>query len=272
MSISAPIPTAIKNVIAIASGKGGVGKSTIAVNLALALQQHSKKVGILDADIYGPSVPHLLGVSAVKATIVDKSIIPVEAYHMPVMSIGHLIEEKMPAIWRGPMASMALQQLFRDTRWGALDYLIVDLPPGTGDIHLTLAQKLPLTSTIFVTTPQQLALADVRKAIAMFQKVNIPSLGIIENMSAYHCEHCHHETHLFGQGGAKRLAKEYNAVPFLGALPFSPQIVQQSESGIPLLVEDPAGHTSRLYYDIASRLIAAMKKPSKRKFPTITVE
>jgi ATP-binding protein involved in chromosome partitioning len=271
MTTSRFTTASVQKVIAIASGKGGVGKSTVAVNLAIALQKASKKVGILDADIYGPSIPHLLGLDEVKATIENKKIIPIEAYHLNVMSIGFLMDKKMPAIWRGPMASMALQQLFRDTAWEALDYLIVDLPPGTGDIPLTLAQKLPLTSAIVVTTPQQIALADVRKAIEMFQKVNVPILGLLENMSIYQCEHCHHETHLFGKGGAQQLSQDYN-IPLLGTLPFSTQIMQQSETGIPLLIENPTHKTSQHYYDIALQVLKLNKAPVRRKFPSIIVE
>jgi ATP-binding protein involved in chromosome partitioning len=263
----------IKQVIAIASGKGGVGKSTIATNLSLALKQVGYAVGLLDADLYGPSLPVLLGIpnDTVVQHDADKNMQPVMAYGMPTMSIGYLVDERAPAIWRGPIASKAIQQLFYNTQWGALDYLMVDLPPGTGDIHLTLAQKLPLQGAIIVSTPQKLSLADVRKAMAMFQKVNIPLLGIIENMSVYQCAHCGETTHLFGQGGSIILAQEYDTT-ILGHLPFDVQICDQSDQGKPLVISQPDSPTSRIYHEISQKLLNTTQQKRVRSFPKIVVE
>lgn len=263
----------IKHIIAISSGKGGVGKSTVAVNLAIALKTAKKKVGLLDADIYGPSIPKLLNITLSEPISRDKNkkMLPIVGYDMPTMSVGYLIDERSPAIWRGPMASMAVQQLLRDTEWGNLDYLIIDLPPGTGDIHLTLAQKLPLQGAVFITTPQSIALADVRKSITMFQKVEVPILGIIENMSIYQCPHCGEKDYLFGEKGAAQLSKEYN-LPLLGSLPFDMQIRKQSDVGAPITHSEPDGLISQAYQHIAQQLISRLKKNSRTHFPKITIE
>lgn len=262
----------IKKIIAVASGKGGVGKSTIAVNLALTLHRNFA-VGILDADIYGPSIPQLLGldVSEPMQYNESKQFLPKIVSGMPTMSIGYLIDPKAPAIWRGPMASKAIQQLLQATDWGVLDYLIVDLPPGTGDIHLTLAQKLALNSAIMVTTPQSLALSDVRKAIAMFQKVEVPILGIIENMSTYQCPHCHHEEALFGTGGGDLLSTEYQ-LPLLARLPFDLKVRVQSDQGQPMSLSGFDSPSNLAYQSIAQHLTRRLKKSARRGFPPVQVE
>ncbi|OGI49684.1 MAG: ATPase, partial [Candidatus Muproteobacteria bacterium RIFCSPHIGHO2_02_FULL_65_16] len=217
-----PIP-GVKNIIAVASGKGGVGKSTVAVNLALALSVEGANVGILDADIYGPSQPRMLGVKMKPESKDGKSLEPLVSYHLQSMSIGYLVEEDTPMIWRGPMVTQALEQLLKDTNWKDLDYLVVDLPPGTGDTQLTLAQKVPVTGAVIVTTPQDIALLDARKALKMFEKVEIPVLGVVENMSTHICSKCGHEEHIFGEGGGQRMAADYD-VDFLGALPLDIRI------------------------------------------------
>jgi ATP-binding protein involved in chromosome partitioning len=263
----------IQQVIAIASGKGGVGKSTLAVNLAYSLKKAGYLAGLLDADIYGPSFPTLLGISTDQKVVHDeeKKMEPIMAYGIPTMSIGYLIDEQSPAVWRGPMASKGLQQLFYATQWGKLDYLIVDLPPGTGDIPLTLAQRLPLSSVLIITTPQQVALADVKKAISMFKKLNIPLLGIVENMSNYLCSHCHHISPLFGESGGLRLAEEYS-LPLLEALPVDIQISAQSDQGKPIVLAQPETHTSALYNRIAKKLIEHTTGKKKFKLPPVVVE
>lgn len=260
-------PLAIQHILAIASGKGGVGKSTTAVNLALALGQKVGRVGILDADIYGPSVPHLLGTSTDTPLARDEKrrFIPVIAHGLASMSIGYLINSRSPAIWRGPMASSAILQMLFDTDWGSLNYLIIDLPPGTGDVHLTLAQKIPLQGAILVTTPQAIALADVRKAIAMFQKVHVPVLGIIENMSPHSCSQCGHQEALFGFGGGEKLAAEYE-IPLLGSIPLDIHIQSQSDLGQPIVVSHTTvSHTKselgQLYQEIASMIIEKDSHP-----------
>ena len=246
----------VKNIVAIASGKGGVGKSTTSVNLALALQAEGAKVGVLDADIYGPSIPIMLGIADAKPVSEDKkTILPLKAHAIECMSIGFLVDEKQAMVWRGPMASSALQQIVRDTQWGELDYLIVDLPPGTGDIQLTMAQKIPVTAAVIVTTPQDLALADAKKAIAMFEKVKIPVMGVIENMSTHVCSECGHQEAIFGEGGGQWMSDEYD-IPLLGQLPLSMKIRAQLDEGIPAIAEDANSEISQTYRNIA-RSIAA---------------
>ncbi len=262
----------IKNMIAIASGKGGVGKSTTSVNLALALQQQGAKVGLLDADIYGPSQPHLLG-SNERPTSKDKqSLEPVIRYQLQTMSIGYLIDVDSPMVWRGPMVSKALQQLINDTQWHDLDYLIIDLPPGTGDIQLTLAQKIPLTAAVIVTTPQDLALIDARKALSMFEKVNIPVLGIIENMSYFTCPHCDQTSFLFGQNGGLQLS-QHSQTELLGQIPLTLSIRQKSDAGEPITVSEPDSEIAQCYQSIASKVATELSlQPKRYDFPTIEIE
>lgn len=264
----------IKNIIAIASGKGGVGKSTTAVNLALAFAQEGARTGILDADIYGPSQPLMLGVTT-RPEIKDKKILlPIIAHGIQSMSIGYLIDETSPMVWRGPMVSMALQQLLNDTQWDNLDYLVIDLPPGTGDIQLTLAQKIPVTGAVIVTTPQDLALLDARRAYEMFRKVNVPVLGVIENMSIHICSQCGHQESIFGRGGGEQLAKQY-AIELLGELPLDKDIREQTDSGKPTVIADPAGANALLYRDIARRIMAKLAlqgQSESGKFPTIVIK
>jgi len=258
----------VKNVIAIASGKGGVGKSTTSVNLALALQKEGATVGILDADIYGPSIPIMLGIADEKPVSEDKkTILPLNAHNIEAMSIGFLVDEKQAMVWRGPMASSALQQIVRDTKWGVqnagkLDYLIVDLPPGTGDIQLTMAQKIPVTAAVIVTTPQDLALADAKKAITMFEKVKIPVMGVIENMSTHICSQCGHQEAIFGEGGGKELSTDYQ-IPLLGQLPLAMSIREQLDAGTPALSVDPESDISLNYRSIARNLVANLSKLGK---------
>jgi ATP-binding protein involved in chromosome partitioning len=264
----------IKNIIAIASGKGGVGKSTTAVNLALALLAEGASVGILDADIYGPSQPMMLGISGRPESKDGKSLEPMEGHGLQAISIGFLIDMDTPMVWRGPMVTQALEQLLKDTRWRHLDYLIVDLPPGTGDIQLTLAQKVPVTGAVIVTTPQDIALIDARKGLKMFEKVGIPILGIVENMSIHICPNCGHESHIFGEGGAARMSKEYGT-ELLGQLPLDAAIREHADSGRPTLVADPDGRVSAIYKQIARRCavrIAESQKDMTAKFPNIVVQ
>ena len=265
----------IRNIIAVASGKGGVGKSTTAVNLALALASEGAKVGILDADIYGPSQPRMLGLSGRRPTTSDgKRIHPLEAFGVACMSIGFLIDEDQPMIWRGPMVTQALQQLLGETNWGDLDYLIVDMPPGTGDIQLTLSQRVPVSGAVIVTTPQDIALLDARKGLRMFEKVKVPVLGIVENMSLHVCSNCGHQEPIFGSGGGERMAEQYG-VPLLGNLPLDIHIREEADAGQPSVVADPDGPAARAYLDIArrmaSRLAAGGSLPGA-KFPTISFE
>lgn len=268
-----PLPN-VKNIIAIASGKGGVGKSTTAVNLALAFAQEGARTGILDADIYGPSQPLMLGVTT-RPEIKDKKILlPIVAHGIQSMSIGYLIDETSPMVWRGPMVSMALQQLLNDTQWDNLDYLVIDLPPGTGDIQLTLAQKIPVTGAVIVTTPQDLALLDARRAYEMFRKVNVPVLGVIENMSMHICSQCNHQESIFGTGGGEQLAKQY-AIELLGELPLDIHIREQTDGGKPTVVADPIGANALLYRDIARRIMAKLALQGRNesgKFPTIVIK
>ena len=264
----------IKNIIAIASGKGGVGKSTTAVNLALALLAEGASVGILDADIYGPSQPMMLGIAGRPESKDGKSLEPMEGHGLQAISIGFLIDVDTPMVWRGPMVTQALEQLLKDTRWRELDYLVVDLPPGTGDIQLTLAQKVPVTGTVIVTTPQDIALIDARKGLKMFEKVGIPILGIVENMSIHVCPQCGHESHIFGEGGAARMCKDYGT-ELLGQLPLDGSIREQADSGKPTLVSDPDGGVSAIYKQIARRCavrIAESQKDMTAKFPNIVVQ
>ena len=264
----------VKNIIAIASGKGGVGKSTTAVNLALALSAEGAQVGILDADIYGPSQPMMLGITGRPESVEENTIEPMEGHGLQASSIGFLIDEDAPMVWRGPMVTSALEQLLRQTRWRDLDYLIVDMPPGTGDIQLTLSQKVPVTGAVIVTTPQDVALLDARKGLKMFEKVGVPIVGIIENMSTYVCTQCGHEEHIFGSGGGEKMCQEY-AVDFLGALPLNLSIREQADAGRPTLVADPDGAISAIYKNIARQVairIATLSKDMSSKFPNIVVQ
>ncbi len=263
----------VKNIIAVASGKGGVGKSTTAVNLALALSAEGAKVGILDADIYGPSQPMMMGVEGRPESADGQTMEPLENYGVQVISIGFLIDRDEAMIWRGPMATQALEQLLRQTNWKDLDYLIVDMPPGTGDIQLTLSQRVPLTGAVIVTTPQDIALLDARKGIKMFEKVGVPILGIVENMAVHVCEKCGHVEHIFGADGGKNMAAEYG-MDYLGALPLNMSIRVQADSGMPTVVADPEGEIAGLYKSVARQLaikIAAKAKDFSNKFPSIKI-
>jgi ATP-binding protein involved in chromosome partitioning len=263
----------VKNIVAVASGKGGVGKSTTTVNLALALAAEGAKVGILDADIYGPSQPMMMGIEGRPESVDGQTMEPLENYGLQVMSIGFLVDKDEAMIWRGPMATQALDQLLRQTNWKELDYLLVDMPPGTGDIQLTLSQKVPLTGAVIVTTPQDIALLDARKGIKMFEKVGVPILGIVENMAVYCCPNCGHTEHIFGADGGKRMAAEYN-MDYLGALPLNMQIRVQADSGKPTVVADPDGEVAGIYKSVARQVaikIAQRAKDFSSKFPTIKV-
>ncbi|MGB3289641.1 MAG: iron-sulfur cluster carrier protein ApbC [Burkholderiaceae bacterium] len=265
-----PLPN-VRNIIAVASGKGGVGKSTTAVNIALALLNQGAKVGLLDADIYGPSVPIMLGLSGKPKSLDGKTMEPLVGHGLQANSIGFLIDEDSPAIWRGPMVTQALVQLLNQTHWNDLDYLIVDMPPGTGDIALTMAQKVPLTGAVIVTTPQDLALADARKGLRMFQKVNVPVLGVIENMSVHICTNCGHVEPIFGENGGRNMAAEFN-LPWLGALPLQLSIRTQTDSGNPSVVADPEGEAAKAYNEIAQRIaanVAALPRDMSGKMPTV---
>lgn len=264
----------VKNIIAVASGKGGVGKSTTAVNLALALAAEGASVGILDADIYGPSQPQMLGINARPESLDGKSMEPLEAYGIQAMSIGFLVDVDTPMVWRGPMVTGALEQLLRETRWRDLDYLVIDLPPGTGDIQLTLSQKVPVTGAIIVTTPQDIALLDARKGLKMFEKVGIPILGIVENMSTHICSKCGHEEHIFGAGGGEQMCKDYN-VDLLGSLPLDIRIREQVDGGKPTVIADPEGKVAAIYKQIARTAaikIANLSLDHSSKFPNIVIQ
>ncbi len=264
----------VKNIIAVASGKGGVGKSTTAVNLALALAAEGAQVGVLDADIYGPSQPTMLGIAGRPESKDGKTLEPLEAYGLQSMSIGFLIDVDTPMVWRGPMVTQALEQLLKDTNWRDLDYLIVDMPPGTGDIQLTLAQKVPVTGAVIVTTPQDIALIDARKGLKMFDKVGVPIVGIVENMAIHVCSQCGHAEHIFGEGGAQRMCKDYK-VPFLGALPLDIRIREQADSGRPTVVADPDGKIAMVYKEIARKIavfVAQKAEDFSAKFPNIVVQ
>jgi ATP-binding protein involved in chromosome partitioning len=264
----------VKNIIAVASGKGGVGKSTTSVNLALALAAEGATVGLLDADIYGPSQPQMLGISGRPESADGKSMEPMRAHGIQAMSIGFLIDTDTPMVWRGPMVTGALEQLLRETNWQNLDYLIIDLPPGTGDIQLTLSQKIPVTGAIIVTTPQDIALLDARKGLKMFEKVNIPILGIVENMSTHICSKCGHEEHIFGAGGGELMAKDYN-VDLLGSLPLDIGIRMQADSGTPTVIADPDSKIAAIYKEIARKAaikIANTSLDHSSKFPNIVIQ
>ena len=264
----------VKNIIAVASGKGGVGKSTTSVNLALALSAEGANVGLLDADIYGPSQPQMLGINGRPESTDGKSMDPMLAHGIQAMSIGFLIDNDTPMVWRGPMVTGALEQLLRDTKWRDLDYLIIDLPPGTGDIQLTLAQKIPVTGAIIVTTPQDIALLDARKGLKMFEKVSIPILGIVENMSTHICSQCGHEEHIFGSGGGALMSKDYS-VDLLGSLPLDIKIREQSDGGKPTVIADPNGPIAAIYKKIARAAaikIANSSQDHSTKFPNIVIQ
>ncbi len=264
----------VKNIIAVASGKGGVGKSTTAVNLALALAHEGARVGILDADIYGPSQPQMLGISSRPDSKDGKSMEPLENYGIQSMSIGYLIDVDSPMIWRGPMVTQALEQLLRETNWHDLDYLVIDLPPGTGDVQLTLSQKIPVSGAVIVTTPQDIALLDARKGLKMFEKVDVNVLGIVENMSTHICSSCGHEEHIFGNGGGARMAEEYG-IELLGSLPLDISIRENADSGRPSVVADPEGKIAQAYCEIARKVAAKLAKKAKdfsHKFPNIVIQ
>jgi ATP-binding protein involved in chromosome partitioning len=264
----------VKNIIAVASGKGGVGKSTTAVNLALALAAEGASVGILDADIYGPSQPTMLGITGRPESRDGKTLEPMIGHGLQAISIGFLIDVDTPMVWRGPMVTQALEQLLKDTHWQGVDYLVVDLPPGTGDIQLTLAQKVPVTGAVIVTTPQDIALIDARKGLKMFEKVGIPIIGIVENMSIHICSNCGHEEHIFGAGGAEKMCKDFNA-EFLGALPLDIRIREQTDSGKPTVVADPDGRSAEIYRRIARRVAVKISEQAKdmtSKFPNIVIQ
>ncbi|MBL1141369.1 MAG: iron-sulfur cluster carrier protein ApbC [Proteobacteria bacterium] len=269
-----PLLSNVKNTIAVASGKGGVGKSTTSINLALALQAEGATVGILDADIYGPSQPRMLGLQGKPDSEDGKSVEPKVSYGVQSMSIGYLIEEDTPMIWRGPMVTGALEQLLNDTNWKDLDYLIIDLPPGTGDIQLTLCQKIPVSGAVIVTTPQDIALLDAKKALKMFEKVSVPVLGIIENMSTHICSECGHEEHIFGSGGGEQMAKQYG-VDLLGSLPLDISIREGVDNGKPTVAMEPESAIAVNYRNIARRTAAKLAQQSKdysNKFPKIVIE
>jgi ATP-binding protein involved in chromosome partitioning len=264
----------VKNIVAVASGKGGVGKSTTAANLALALAAEGARVGVLDADIYGPSQPMMLGISGRPQSNDGKTLEPLEAYGVQAMSIGFLIDIDTPMVWRGPMVTQALEQLLKDTNWREVDYLIVDMPPGTGDIQLTLSQKVPVTGAVIVTTPQDIALLDARKGLKMFEKVGVPIVGIVENMSIHVCSNCGHAEHIFGEGGAAKMCAEYN-VPFLGSLPLDIRIREQADSGRPTVVADPDGPVAQAYKAIARKVAVSVGQKAEdfsARFPNIVVQ
>jgi ATP-binding protein involved in chromosome partitioning len=271
-----PLPGA-KNVIAVGAGKGGVGKTTVAVNLALALARCGSRVGILDGDIYGPNVPIMLGLTSTQLTTDGKQIVPAEKYGVQVVSMGFLTSDDAPVIWRGPMLHGAIQQFFREVAWKDLDYLIVDMPPGTGDVALSLSQTVPVVGSIVVTTPQKVSLADSLRAVKMYQKLNIPTLGIVENMSYYACPNCHHEADIFGHGGGEGLASQMG-VPFLGRLPIYQPIREGGDSGVPIIISEPGSPAGRAFMTVAERVaaqvsIAAHKaaEANKGKIPLIQV-
>ncbi|MFP4207922.1 MAG: iron-sulfur cluster carrier protein ApbC [Wenzhouxiangella sp.] len=264
----------VKNIIAVSSAKGGVGKSTVSANLALALAAEGAKVGMLDADIYGPSQPRMLGVSGRPDSVDGTSFEPMMSYSIQSISVGYLIDEEEPMIWRGPMVTKAMQQLLGNTRWKDLDYLIIDMPPGTGDIQLTLSQQVPVAGAVIVTTPQDIATLDARKGLQMFRKVNVPVLGIVENMSIHTCSNCGHSEHIFGSGGGERIANDYG-VPLLGSLPLDLSIREHADNGRPTVVADPDGDIAGLYRDIAVRMAAKLSMQATdftHKMPKIVIK
>ncbi|HEV2685991.1 MAG TPA: iron-sulfur cluster carrier protein ApbC [Actinomycetota bacterium] len=264
----------VKNIVAVASGKGGVGKSTTAVNLALALAAEGASVGVLDADIYGPSQPMMLGLAGRPESRDGKTLEPMEAYGVQAMSIGFLIDTDTPMVWRGPMVTQALEQLLKDTNWRDVDFLIVDMPPGTGDIQLTLSQKVPVTGAVIVTTPQDIALIDARKGLKMFEKVGIPILGVVENMAIHICTNCGHAEHIFGSGGAEKMSRDYD-VEVLGSLPLDIRIREQADSGKPTVVTDPEGPVAAIYRDIARKVAARIARQAEDRsavFPKIVIQ
>ena len=264
----------VKNVIAVASGKGGVGKSSTAVNIALALLNEGAKVGILDADIYGPSQPQMLGINQKPESKDGKSMEPIIAHGLQVMSIGFLVDQETPMIWRGPMVTSTLEQLLKETNWSDLDYLIIDLPPGTGDIQLTLAQKIPVTGAIIVTTPQDIALLDARRGLKMFEKVNVPIIGIVENMTTHICSNCGHEEHIFGQGGGDKMSADYNTL-LLGSLPLDISIREHLDNGTPSVSIDPNNKISKIYQTIAQKVafkVSELTEDHSGKFPKIVIK
>lgn len=263
-----PLPR-VRNVVAVGSGKGGVGKSTTAVNLALAVAATGARVGVLDADIYGPSVPAMLGLSGRPDSPDGKSIEPMRAFGIEAMSIGLLVDQDAPMIWRGPMATSALMQLLNDTAWGDLDCLFVDLPPGTGDIQLTMAQKIPVAGAVIVTTPQEIATLDARKALKMFEKVQVPVLGIIENMAVHVCSNCGHAEHLFGEGGGQRMAEQYG-VPLLGSLPLDIGIREQGDAGVPVVASAPGSPAAKAYAEAARRMLEVLAQRPRAPIPLST--
>jgi ATP-binding protein involved in chromosome partitioning len=270
-----PLP-GVKNVIAVGAGKGGVGKTTVAVNLAVALAKCGSRVGLLDGDIYGPNIPQMLGIST-QLTTDGKQIVPAEKYGVQVVSVGFLTQDDAPIIWRGPMLHSAIQQFFREVAWRDLDYLIVDMPPGTGDVALSMSQTVPVVGSIVVTTPQQVSLSDSRRAVKMYQKLNVQPMGIVENMSYYQCTNCHHEADIFGHGGGEALATELK-VPFLGRLPVYQPIREGSDAGVPLVIAEPASAAARAFLTLAERAaaqvsIAAYKtaEANRGKIPLIPV-
>jgi len=254
----------VANIIAIASGKGGVGKSTTAVNLAVAMAQTGARVGLLDADIYGPSIPRMMNLAGLKPQVHDNTLQPLENYGVKTISIGYMINEDQATIWRGPMVSGAVMQLLNDVAWGELDYLFIDLPPGTGDIHLTLAQKVPMTGAVVITTPQDIALLDARKGIAMFDKVNIPALGIVENMSVFICPHCGESSHIFSEGGADKLAEQQH-LPVLAHIPLDIRIRQDSDNGTPIVAAHSDSSQAKAYHDLAGKVAQRISILNARK-------
>ncbi|MDX8382717.1 MAG: iron-sulfur cluster carrier protein ApbC [Ghiorsea sp.] len=260
-----PIP-GVKNIVAVASGKGGVGKSTTAVNLAIALAQHGYKVGLLDADIYGPSIPNMLGLKGKKPEVdtAEKTIYPLENYGIKVMSIGFMVDEDQAMIWRGPMVGGAITQLLRDCDWGELDVLFIDMPPGTGDAQLTLSQTVPVTGAVVVTTPQDIALIDCKKGIQMFDKVNVPTLGIVENMSVFICPHCNGESHIFDQGGAEALGKQYNT-QVIAKVPLTIAVRENGDAGTPIVAAQPESAEAIIYKATAEEVMRKIKTLNKRK-------
>lgn len=270
-----PLLPSVKNIVAIASGKGGVGKSTTAVNIALAMAAEGARVGILDADIYGPSIPQMLGIADKRPQSGEKGgIVPLNGHGLQAISIGFMVDTETPMVWRGPMVSQALEQLVKDTLWDELDYLFVDMPPGTGDIQLTLSQKVPLTGAVIVTTPQDIALLDARRGLKMFEQVGVSILGLVENMSVYCCPQCGHKAPIFGEGGAKKMSADYE-VEMLGHLPLSLSIREKADSGMPTVVSDPTSDTAQTYRDIAHKIAVTIAKKQKNfdsKMPNIVIQ